>query len=137
MKVLKAIPLFGIILVIYTIVMTITFSSNPNLDPMNVTIFTLKLPSKQLWRPDIGDAVVVLGLFVLFIEIIKSTSTSASTITEHILSTFVFVFYVIAFLLAPMVANSTFLILGIMSMIDVIAGFTITTYGAKRDISLG
>ena len=137
MKVIKSIPMFGVILVVYTMFMTVSYQSNPNLDPMKVVLFAVKLPSQQFWRPDIGDAIVVFGLFILFLEIIKSTSTSANTITEHILSTFVFMFYIIAFLLAPMVANSTFLILGIMSMIDVIAGFTITAYGAKRDISIG
>ncbi|MCB0259163.1 MAG: hypothetical protein KDH97_19160 [Calditrichaeota bacterium] len=137
MKIAKAIPLFGVVLVGYMVLMSFFFYSDPNVDPMKHILFTVILPSRRTWSPDLGDAVIVAGLLILFIELIKSTSSSSSAIAEHILSTFVFIFYIIAFLLAPMVANSTFLILGIMSMIDVIAGFTISISGAKRDISLG
>lgn len=137
MKIAKAIPLFGVVLIAYMVLMSVFFYSDPNADPMKRILFSVTLPSRRIWSPDLGDAVIVVGLLILFIELIKSTSSSSSAIAEHILSTFVFIFYIIAFLLAPMVANSTFLILGIMSMIDVIAGFTISISGAKRDISLG
>jgi hypothetical protein len=36
-----------------------------------------------------------------------------------------------------MVANSTFVILGAMSLIDVVAGITITITAARKDLSVG
>ncbi len=137
MKIVKALPLFGVMLVIYTMALTPVFYSNPNSDPMMHGVLNIALPSKQVWSLRIGDIVVIIGLIILFLEILKATSADNVTITEHVLSTFVFISYVIAFLLLPMVANSTFLILTIMSMIDVVAGFTITITAARRDFTVG
>lgn len=137
MRTFKAIPLFGVLLVIYTMAVSAAYYSNPNSAPMMVKLLSVKLPSQQIWNLFVGDVVVIFGLGLLFIEILKSTGASDTTIVEHVLSTFVFIFYVIAFLLAPMVANSTFLILTIMSMIDVVAGFTITITAARRDFTVG
>lgn len=137
MKLFKTIPLFGVMLVIYTLILAGIHYNNPGAHPMDHVITDIILPSHQPWTLRVGDAVVMLGLFLLFAEILKSTNASGSTVVEHVLSTFVFIFYLIAFLLAPMVANSTFLILTLMSLIDVIAGFTITINTARRDFTVG
>jgi len=138
MQSLKSLPLFGVILVIYMVV-TAYFYYNVQTggDPMDIQLFALKLPSKEFWSIYLRDVILLGGLFTLFIEILKSTSSSNKQVVEHILSTFVFIFYMIAFLMAPMAANSTFFILCMMSLIDVIAGFSITITAARRDLSVG
>jgi hypothetical protein len=84
---------------------------------------------------------VLIGLITLYIEIFKSTRTSSISIVDHTLSTIVFVAFLVSWMILPWTAgdkgDSTFLLLTIMSFIDVIAGFTITIAAARRDFGLG
>ena len=80
---------------------------------------------------------VLLGVLFLYVELFKSTRTSETTIVDHLLSTFVLIFYLIAWIIYDWAGNSVFLILTSMSFLDVIAGFTITISAARRDLSIG
>ena len=139
MKIFKTIPLFGVMLVAYTLILAGFYYTDPKpeVHPMDYAITSIMLPSQQSWTLRVGDLVVVFGLLLLSAEILKSTNFSDTSIFEHLLSTFVFIFYIIAFLLAPMVANSTFLILTMMSLIDVVAGITVAINTARRDFTVG
>ncbi|NIV72362.1 MAG: hypothetical protein GWN44_06610 [Calditrichae bacterium] len=95
------------------------------------------LPSNHAWQPTMHDIVLMIGLLVLYFEIVKSTKTGSTTVVDHTLSTFVFIAYLLEFLMAPIVADSTFVLLGCMSLLDVLAGFTITIVAARRDFSVG
>ena len=70
-------------------------------------------------------------------EIFKATRTSMASVIDHTLSTLVFVAFIIEFVLVKGAGTSTFLILGLMSLFDVIAGFTVTIVAARRDIGFG
>jgi hypothetical protein len=140
MQIIRSMPLFGIILVAYMAVGVLSSYNGPAVDPSRIfgsTVTTVILPSAAEWRVQVQDLIIVIGLFSLFIEIIKSTRSSDQQIVEHILSTFVFISYIVAFLWAPIAATSTFFFLMVMSLIDVIAGFTITIAAARRDLSVG
>ena len=92
MRIVRALPLFGIVLIFYTLALSVSYYSNPNIDPMLTKLLTIKLPSQRLWNLYVGDLVVIGGLIILFIEILKSTNSNNATIVEHVLSTFVFIF---------------------------------------------
>jgi hypothetical protein len=49
----------------------------------------------------------------------------------------VFVLFLIEFLVVKDCGTSTFFILGLMSLLDVIAGFTVSIVAARRDFSFG
>jgi hypothetical protein len=110
-------------------------------DKLNDVIFYVRLPSGAFWKPTWGDLVVLLGLVTLYIEIFKATRTSSISIVDHTLSTIVFVAFLVSWMIFPWTigekSNSTFLLLTVMSFIDVIAGFTITIAAARRDFSYG
>ena len=89
------------------------------------------------WSITWGDLLVILGLVALCIEVIKSTNTGRSSVLEHIVSTVVFIVFLVEFLLAPAAATSVFFILMIMSFIDVVAGFTVSITSAGRDVNMG
>jgi hypothetical protein len=65
----------------------------------------------------------------------KSTRTSNASVVDHLLSTFVFVAYLVEFLLVERAAHSVFFILMVIAMIDLIAGFSISIRAAGRDVS--
>lgn len=136
-KTLAATPLFGVLLICYFLTIGLLHQFYPNLPTLEATIYTFRLPSTAEWAFKLSDLIILIGLFVLYIELFKSTRASNIAITEHILSIFVFIAYLLIFLYAPVVADSTFVILGAMSFIDVIAGLTITITAARKDLSVG
>ena len=110
-------------------------------DKLNGVLFYVRLPSGAFWKPTWGDLVVLVGLMTLYIEIFKATRTSSISIVDHTLSTIVFVAFLVSWMIFPWTigekSNSTFLLLTVMSFIDVIAGFTITIAAARRDFAYG
>jgi len=101
------------------------------------SLFKLTLPSAAEWGFTVGDAVLLLSLLLLFFEIIKSTRTGGNSIADHALSMIVFVLYLIWFLVVPTAATSLFFMVMVISLIDVVAGFSVTITAARRDYSVG
>ena len=132
-RIVQFIPLFGILLLTYWFFVKINFFPLH----LNDVLFTLRLPSRAIWKPTWVDVLVMAGVITLYFELFKSTRTSEVTIIDHLLSTFVLIGYLVIWLIYPWGGNSVFLILTAMSFLDVIAGFTITISAARRDLSLG
>ncbi len=88
------------------------------------------------WVLTKGDALLLLSIAVLFMEILKSTSTGTATIMNHALSMIVFIVCLMLFLLNPNFATSVFFILTIMALLDVLAGVVVTIVSARRDFGV-
>ena len=86
------------------------------------------------WLLTWGDVLILLGLVLLFVELLKSTSTGTSAIFNHALSMLVFIICLVEFLLQPAFATSTFFLIMIMSLLDVLAGVIVTIVSARRDV---
>lgn len=97
----------------------------------------LPMVSGAVWKMTLGDLMIALGLFLLFFEILKATRVAANTILDHLLSTFVFIAYLVEFLLVGSAAHSVFFILMAITFVDVIAGFSVTIRSASRDVTVG
>jgi hypothetical protein len=82
-----------------------------------------------------GDVMVVIGLVALFVEILSAASLANRTIGNHLVSILVLIIYVIEFVVIERAANSTFFILTVIALIDVLAGIVITIRLAQRDIA--
>lgn len=98
------------------------------------TLFTIHGMSGDSWSLSPSDLIIVVGLMFLFIEIIKSTRTDAISLINHAIAALTFVLFLLEFLIVKGFMNSTFFILMMMQLIDVIAGYTVTVVAAKRDI---
>jgi hypothetical protein len=131
MKILKKIPMFAYLLVVYNIMLLIGKS-----DVFYKTLFKIKMISGAQWYMLVADLLIIFGLIFLFIEMLKSTRTSAAQIADHIFSTLIFVIFLIEFIVVKGAGSSLFLNLTLMSLFDVIAGFTISITTARRDITL-
>jgi FtsH-binding integral membrane protein len=102
-------------------------------DPWVQPVFTLAMMSDARFTLLFGDMLIIAGLVCLFVEIVKATRTSAPTIVDHSMSLAVFIVHLIEFLTVAGAATSVFFILMVITLIDVVGGFTITIRGAKRD----
>ena len=99
--------------------------------------FPIALPSAGVWQLTLGDILLAAGLFLLFFEILKATRTGGNSVVDHAFSMIVFVVCLILFLIWDRAATSTFFLLMLMAMIDVIAGFSVTINAARRDYNVG
>jgi len=99
-------------------------------------VFLMKLVSGATWGMTLGELLISSALFLLFIEIMKSTRTSKTSVIDHLLSTFVFVLYLVLFLIWDRAGTGVFFILTLISLIDIMCGFTVSIAAARRDVSL-
>jgi hypothetical protein len=99
--------------------------------------FTPTLPSGGVWQITLGDMLLTVALVVLFFEVVKSTRTGGNSVVDHALSMIVLVACLILFLVWQPAATSLFFLITVISLIDVIAGFSVTIRSARRDYSVG
>jgi hypothetical protein len=103
----------------------------------NLALPEISMLSGGVWRFTWGDFVILVTLFLLFIELVKATYTTTSSLVDHGLSMLVFIACLVEFLLAPQAATSPFFLVMVATGIDVVAGFTIGIRVAQRDLTLG
>jgi len=94
--VLRQIPLLIVPFILYNLALIGVLGSAG--DPWRDEIFSIAMLSGGIWTMTLGDILVVVALVLLFVEIVKSTGTSNASIVDHILSTALFVAFLIEFL---------------------------------------
>jgi len=86
-------------------------------------IFELPTASGGVWEVSYADLLLAGSLIVMFIELIKSTHSRRVALVNHILSIALFVGCLAELLLVPACATSTFFLIALMVLLDVLAGF--------------
>ncbi len=104
--------------------------------PWTSEVFSLTMVSGTVWRFELGDLLIVIALILLFFEILKSTRTGASSLLDHALSMALFIICLMEFLLVPIAATSTYFVIMVIALIDVVAGYSVTITSARRDLSV-
>lgn len=127
-------PLLLIPFLIYNLVAFVFMGGSPA--GWSGAVMTIPMVSGQPWSLTAGDLLLVLALACLFFEVLKSTNTGRSSVVEHMLSTVLFVVSLIEFLLVGACASSVFFILMMMTIFDVVAGFTVSITSAGRDVTM-
>lgn len=95
------------------------------------------ITQRVTWALTPGDLLLAVSLFLVFVELLKSTGTGRSSIVNHALSFVIFMICMIQFLLLAPFATSVFFLITVMALLDVLAGFIITVVTARRDIAVG
>jgi len=90
--------------------------------------------SGDTWRFSIGDMLVTFTLLLLFVEIVKSTRTSSRQLVNHGLSVLTFIVALVEFITLHGFATTTFFLIIVMTLIDVVAGYTISVIAAEHDL---
>ncbi len=121
-------PLLAIVVAAYTVLALVA----PGW--LNGVVFVLPLLSGSMLPFLGGDLLLVVGLLLLCVEVYRATSSSTAAILNHVLSLVVFIVALIDLLVMPRMANMTFFLIVLMTLSDVIAGFTVTISTARRDI---
>lgn len=104
-------------------------------DPWRQEMFSLSMMSGGTWSMTLADLMIVIALVLLFVEIMKATRTSNASVVDHLLTTFVFVAFLVEFLLVRGAAHSLFFLLMVITLVDLIAGFSVSLRAASRDVN--
>jgi hypothetical protein len=136
---MAALPLLAIAIIIYNLVVFggSIFGVQDIHALLNQDLLTISVISGEQWHFTGSDFFILLALALLFIEIIKSTKTTARQLVNHALSMIVFIVAILEFLALKGFATSAFFFIMAMTLVDVIGGYTISVVAAEHDLGLG
>ena len=104
--------------------------------PFGTVLFSFSLLSGESLAVNIGDLLVILGALLLYLEFLKTTRFAAKAVMDHLLSVMLFAAMVFEFVSVQRGATSTFLILLVLSFVDVISGLSLGIPDTQRNIAL-
>jgi hypothetical protein len=99
-------------------------------------VATIHLISGQDWTVTPEDILLAFAILLLSVEVMKATRLSSRAIIDHVLSLIVFIIMLVEFLLVRQAGTSTFFLLMVISLVDVMAGFIVTVRTAQRDLQI-
>jgi hypothetical protein len=105
--------------------------------PMASTVTLAEGVQRVSWGMTPSDLLMVFSLVLLFVEVLKATTARTSSVVNHALSLGVFVVALVEFLLFAPFATSTFFLVVLMTLLDVMAGFIVTIASTRRDVFRG
>jgi hypothetical protein len=124
---------FPLLLIPFVLYMMVAYLLDTD---FGTVLFSVPLLSGRTMAISVGDILVLLGIVLLYVEILKATRLASRAIMDHILSFVLFIVMIIMFITVPRAATSTFLMLMTLCCADVLGGFTITIRTAQRDIAV-
>jgi len=133
---MAAVPLMLIPFILYNLAMIGAFGSG-GIAVLGTTVMSVNMMSGAVWTMSVGDLFIVFSLVILFLEIFKATRRSSLALMDHLFSMALFIVFLVEFLLVQGAATQIFFILMLITLVDVIAGFTVTVKSASRDVAIG
>ena len=99
-------------------------------------VTTVHMMSGQDWVLTWEDVLLALSILLLWIEIIKSTRLGMRSVMDHILAMALFIAMLVEFLLVQQAGTSTFFLLMMIALVDVLSGFIIGMRASRRQIEV-
>ena len=99
-------------------------------------VTTVHMMSGQDWVLTWEDLLIAFSIFLLWIEIIKATRLGMRSVMDHILAMVLFIGMLVEFLLVTRAATSTFFLLMVIALVDVLAGFIIGMRSGRRQVEI-
>mgnify|MGYP003395407969 CR=1 FL=1 len=93
--------------------------------------FQVTMFSGAVWSMTQADVIIAAGMGLLFIEVLKSVGSPMLSLVNHGIAVMTLLFFAVEFMSIPGFTTSTFFLLGLMQLIDVIAGYTITIVASR------
>lgn len=94
----------------------------------------VEMMSQAIWTLTLGDLVVAVAVFILFLEVVKSIQAARRSIVDHLLSLLLFLAMLAEFLLVKEAATATFFLLLVTAFVDVIGGFAFSLKAIRRKV---
>ncbi len=95
-------------------------------------VATVHMMSGENWVMTLEDVLLAFAILLLAVEIIKSTRMGRRSILDHILAIALFVGMLVEFLLVQRAGTSTFFLLMMIAVVDVLVGFVVSIRSPPR-----
>jgi hypothetical protein len=103
---------------------------------LTAPLFELRTAPGGVWPVSLADVLLAAALVVMFVELVKSTHDRRVAIVNHGLSITLFVGCLTEMLLTAAFATSTFFLITLMVLLDVLAGFMLAIAASRREPGL-
>jgi hypothetical protein len=124
-------PLLLIPFVIYNMIAFLT----PGVS-WTTPVATVHMMSGQDWVLTWEDLLLAFAILLLAVEMIKSTRMGMRSIVDHILAMALFIAMLVEFLLVQQAGTSTFFLLTMIGLVDVLVGFIVSIRSSQRQIEV-
>lgn len=133
---LRAFPKMLIAVLVYNVIIFAGGAMGHPAGPLLERNVPVTVFSGDVWKISLGDGLLFLALVLLFVEIIKATRTSRREILNHAFSTLILAGALAEFIVVKGFATSTFFLITLMCLFDVVAGYTVSIVSARRDLAV-
>ena len=99
-------------------------------------VTTVHMMSGQDWVLTWEDMLLAFAILLLAVEIIKSTRMGMRSIVDHVLAMALFIVMLVEFLLVPRAGTSTFFLLTMIGLVDVLVGFIVSIRSSQRQVEV-
>jgi hypothetical protein len=97
---------------------------------------TIHMMSGVDWVLTWEDILLAFSILLLAVEIMKSTRIGLRSIVDHILAMALFIALLVEFLLVQRAGTSTFFLLTMIGLVDVLVGFIVSIRGSQRQVEV-
>ena len=133
---LRAFPMILIAVVAYDVIVLGGMAAGQSATALLDSNLSLTMFSGDAWRISTGDGLLTLALAMLFVETVKAANSTHREILNHAMSMLTFVAALVEFIVLKGFGTSTFFLITMMCLFDVVAGYTISIITAKRDLTM-
>jgi hypothetical protein len=99
-------------------------------------VATVHMMSGQDWVLTWEDLLLAIAILLLALEMIKSTRMGMRSIVDHVLAMALFIAMLVEFLLVQRAGTSTFFLLTMLGLVDVLVGFIVSIRSSQRQIEV-
>jgi len=99
-------------------------------------IATVHMMSQQDWVLTWEDVLIAFAILLLAVEIMKATRIGLRNIVDHILAMALFIVMLVEFLLVARAGTSTFFLLMIIALVDVLDGFIVSLRTSQHQVEV-
>jgi hypothetical protein len=105
--------------------------------PLETALFAVPVLSGTSVAVNIGEALVMLAVLLLYVEFLKFSRLAARSVVDHLLSLMLFAAMMFEFVSLPQAATATFLILIVLGFVDLVGGLSISRAAqTRRELAL-
>ena len=127
---------FPLLLVPFVIYNIVAFILRLPEDIWTTRAVTVHMMSQQDWIMTWEDILLAFAILLLWVELIKSTRIGMRSVMDHILAMALFIGMLVEFLLVKEAGTSTFFLLMMITLVDVLGGFVIGMRSGRRQIEI-
>jgi hypothetical protein len=114
---------FPLLLIPFTLYNIVVFILNL---PFTDVLFSIPLVAGARVAVTTGDLLVIIGMLLLYLEVLKAARLGAKVAMDHVLSLLLLVGMACELALVPRAATPTLLLLTVLSFVDAITGLSVS-----------